>query len=379
MNIKSKHSKKHNNKHSVVVTYGLKIGLMSALLLGLVGCGNNKVSQDLKNSVKANQMASNLMAWETSEAHPENVFSNWRAEAAEGAAQKEKIADEICEHLPQLDGQSLTVFEHEIANPENRDLLAECQELLQNNLENYYTSQRSGAGTNNFRFEPTVLKRDLSNGYYAVTADVGPKEVILTFDDGPSGAYTETILSALREVEAKAIFFALGKAVRANPNILKKVAADGHAIGSHSVNHPCMGCGKVSHESALAEIRGGHQAIYDTLGWVDPFFRFPYGSATPALKSFLRQNQVAEFFWAVDTEDWKAQSNETLVRNTMQRLNARGRGVLLFHDIQRKTAEVMPQLLRELYRNGYKIVLLESSNPNARYNSSLVRQNRPLP
>lgn len=372
---------KNQYKDAFVLKHGLKIGLMSVLLLGLVGCGNNKVSQELKNSVQANQMASNLMAWETSSAHPESLFNNWRAEAASDPSQKEKIADEICEQLPQLDGQSLTVFEHEIANPENRDLLAECQELLQNNLENYYTTQRAGTdlSANNFRFEKTVLKRDLSNGYYAVTADVGPKEVILTFDDGPSGAYTETILSALRQVEAKAIFFALGKAVRANPNILKKVAADGHAIGSHSVTHPCMGCGKVGYESAIAEIRGGHQAIYDTLGWVDPFFRFPYGSATPALKSFLRQNQVAEFFWAVDTEDWKAQSNETLIRNTMQRLNARGRGILLFHDIQRKTAEIMPQLLRELYRNGYKIVLLESSNPEARYNSSLVRQNRPLP
>lgn len=370
---------KRQSRASLSVKHSLKLGLMSALLVGAVGCGNS-VSKDLQNSVKANQMAANLVAWEASESNPERLFSGWRAEAAADPSQRTRITSEICSTLPQMDGQSLTVFEHEINNPENSALLADCQESLRAGLETYYINQQSATPVrNNFRFEPIVHKRDLSNGYYAVTADVGPKEVILTFDDGPSGAYTESILNSLRQVEAKAIFFALGTAVRSNPNLLKKVAADGHAIGSHSVTHPCMGCGKVSYEKAVAEIRAGHQAIYDTLGWVDPFFRFPYGSSTPALKSFLRANQVGDFFWAVDTEDWRAQSNETLLRNTMQRLNARGRGVLLFHDIQRRTAEIMPQLLNELYRNGYKVVLLQASDANARYNSSLVRLKNPLP
>ena len=183
------------------------------------------------------------------------------------------------------------------------------------------------------------------------------------------------------------MFFALGKSVRANPDALKQVAADGHTVGSHTVTHRCIGsrsiCARsnggrnLTFEEASAEIKGGHQAVYDTLGFVDPFFRFPFGESSPELKNFLKENATGEFYWAIDSNDWRAQSNDDLLKNTLAQIDQRGRGVVLFHDIQRKTAETLPAFLRELYTRGYSVVLLKSSDANARFNSKLVRKKLP--
>jgi len=233
---------------------------------------------------------------------------------------------------------------------------------------------------NNFKFKTTLQTRDTAKGYFALTGDAKPKELILTFDDGPS-PYTESILRTLKEVGAKAIFFEMAKNVRVLPNVTKEVAADGHSIGSHTVTHACIGshpvCAKAmghnyTMDEALAEIRGGHQAIQKVLGWVDPFFRFPYGEDSPELRKYLMDNQVGEFYWTIDSEDWKAQTNDHLVQSVLASIDKSGKGIILFHDIQQKTAETLPQILREIYSRGYSLVYLQSSDPNARHNTQLL-------
>ncbi|MNL03605.1 Peptidoglycan-N-acetylglucosamine deacetylase [compost metagenome] len=363
----------------------------------LVGCGKSTETQ-IKDSVKDNQAAQTKVEWENSPAHPEVLFADWRAEAAKDAETAAALQTDICENLTKLDGQGLTIFEEEINSDENVDLLSACAPALKEQLEIYYADQRSRLAVavnanvrvgskNGFKFPENVQYRDMSRGYYAVTADVGPKEVVLTFDDGPNGVYTPSILRSLKEVNAKAVFFALGKAVRANPDTLKMVAADGHTVGSHSNSHKCIGTrsnckgsngGRVmTFAEASAEIRAGHQAVYDTLGFVDPFFRFPFGESSPELKSFLKDSSTGEFYWSIDSNDWRAQPNDELLRTTLAQIEKRGRGNVLFHDIQRKTAETLPAFLRELYSRGYSVVLLKASDANARYNSKLVRKKLP--
>nr|WP_295904818.1 polysaccharide deacetylase family protein [uncultured Bdellovibrio sp.] len=362
----------------------------------LIGCGS-QVGKNVQQAVTDNQNAQSLMEWEQSKANPEVLFAQWRQDFMQDASQREQLKEDLCKELNTLDGQSLTLFENELNDVNNRALVSSCKEQLLEKLEQYHESERSRLSVavnalsaqpsqNRFQFPTNVQKRDTSAGYFAVTGDVVRKEVIISFDDGPSNLYTESILRSLKEVNAKVIFFHMGKNVRLNPEIVKKVAADGHAVGSHSVTHACLGtssaCRKTnghvfSFDEAVAEIKGGHQAVYDVLGWVDPFFRFPYGESSPELKNFLRTNSTGEFYWSIDSEDWKAQPNETMLRNTLAQLDARGRGLILFHDIQRKTAEVMPQFLREIYNRGYSIVLLQSSDPSARYNSKLVRKRQP--
>lgn len=371
-------------------------GMMMLSATALVGCGN-QVSKSIQQSVEDNKNATSYMEWETSPNHPEVLFKQWRDDMMMDSERQAQLSAEICKELNLLEGEKLTLFDNDIRDEANRALLNDCKDELLEKIEKYYEGQRatlsvpvnpmSLTGSRNaFKFADNVQYRDTTNGYYAISGDVGRKEVVITFDDGPSGVYTDSILRSLKEVNAKGIFFLLGRNVRSNPEIVKRVAADGHAVGSHSMTHACLGnsvaCRKTNGknltlEEASAEIRGAHQAVYDTLGFVDPFFRFPYGESSPELKNFLRQNSVGDFFWAIDSEDWKAQSNETLLRNTISRIEARGRGVVLFHDIQRRTAEIMPEFLKELHKRGYSIVLLQSSDAKARTNSKLVKKRLP--
>jgi peptidoglycan/xylan/chitin deacetylase (PgdA/CDA1 family) len=370
----------------------------SALTVGaLVGCGQSTQTQ-INDSVKDNKGAQSLAEWEGSPAHPEVLFAEWREQAAKDADKAATLETEICATLTGLEGEALTVFEEEINSSENQDLVKSCKTDLRDQLDAYYADQRSKldvavnanvrvGSKNQFKFPENIQYRDMSNGYFAVTGDVAPKEIVLTFDDGPNGVYTPSILRSLKEVNAKAVFFALGKAVRANPEALKMVAADGHTVGSHSVTHKCIGTrpnckgsngGRVmTFAEASAEVRGGHQAVYDTLGFVDPFFRFPFGESSPELKNYLKESSTGEFYWSIDSNDWKAQSNEEMMRNTLEQIDKRGRGIVLFHDIQRKTAETLPAFLRELYSRGYTVVLLKASDANARYNSKLVKKKLP--
>lgn len=368
--------------------------LASQVLLACTGT----MSARIERAVDANKSAQSLSDWASSPDHPDALFADLRAESGglDGAHILKK-SEEICSELSGLSGQELSLFEEQIRAEENSTLLSVCAEQLLAKIEKHFVQEREtlvyrtnpfslqNSGSN-FRFSENIQKRDMSRGYKAITGDVAKKEVVLTFDDGPSNVYTRSILSSLAEVNAKAMFFMLGKNVRVNPEIVKLAADEGHAVGSHSVTHPCLpmtlSCRRnngrmLSQSEAEAEIRSGHQAIFDVLGFVDPIFRFPYGATSPELSQFLRNNGTAEFFWAVDSEDWRAQSNQNLIQTTLKRIEERGRGVVLFHDIQRRTAEIMPQFLAELYFRGYTVVLLQPLDPNQKFNSPLVKKKIP--
>ncbi|MGZ3770755.1 MAG: polysaccharide deacetylase family protein [Bdellovibrio sp.] len=369
---------------------------VNAASAALIGCGN-PVSNSVNQAVLDNRQAKTLSDWEKSKSNPEKLFEEWRQRAQKDPGQTQKIGKELCAGLNSLDGQSLSIFENEIRNDANKKLIQNCHEQLIGKLEAYYENERNklDVGTNglivkktknNFRFPTNVQYRDISKGYYAVNGDIAKKEIILTLDDGPSALYTRSILQTLSDVNAKAHFFNLGKNIRVNSEIVKLVASEGHAIGSHTNTHACIGTSDAcfrqngrlySFDEAVDEIKSGHQALYDVLGWADPFFRFPYGETSPQLEQFLRDNSTAEFAWDIDSEDWRAQPIEHYISNIFAQLDIKGRGILIMHDIQRRTAEALPQLLRELYSRGYSIVLLQPSDPAAKRNSKLVKRNLP--
>lgn len=376
-----------------------KILTSALVVLGLLtGCGN-KTGSEIQQAVDDNKTAKTKKEWEQSPYNPEVLFEKWHYEFKTDKSKQQRIKEDICQALLALDSESLSIFENEMNKPQNKPLLTKCASKLKSRIDGYYKRQREkmdvftdvnqpseGSG-NNFQFPKNVQTRDFTNGYIAKKGDVADKEVILTFDDGPSEQYTASILQSLKEVKAKAIFFQLGKNARLYPEMVRKVVAAGHGIGSHSINHTCLGNGNVcrkyngrilSKDEAVAEITGGHQAVYDVTGMIDPFFRFPYGESSPELVQYLKENSVGEFLWTVDSEDWRAQPNATLLERTLQQLYANGnRGIILFHDIQRRTAEILPQFLRELYSRGYSVVLLQSSDPTARFNSKLVKRRLP--
>ncbi len=189
-------------------------------------------------------------------------------------------------------------------------------------------------------------------------------EVVLTFDDGPSPATTPKVLRALENECVKATFFVVGNMARSYPGLLKRVAAAGHTIGQHTQDHTNLQ--QVSLDAAKRTIISGVNSVNRALGSQKRastrIFRYPYLSRNARLDAIVRQQGLLPFSATVMSQDWKKSSGAAMVERVMSRLKRHGRGVILLHDIQHKTANALPQLLRRLKRDGYKIVHIRGSS-----------------
>jgi peptidoglycan/xylan/chitin deacetylase (PgdA/CDA1 family) len=114
---------------------------------------------------------------------------------------------------------------------------------------------------------------------------------------------------------------------------------------------------KLSQEKGLEEIERGISAVKRAVGGpIAPFFRYPALKDTPHTLQHLAARNVAIFSTDIDSFDFKFRDAAGLVKSVMSKLEKRGKGILLMHDIQPGTAKAVPELLRELKAQGYKIV-----------------------
>ena len=192
------------------------------------------------------------------------------------------------------------------------------------------------------------------------TLPLEDREVVLTFDDGPNPATTTKILDALKAECLQATFFLIGQSATAHPTLVKRIAAEGHTIGHHSFAHANLG--EIDNAAAIAQIDRGIAADEAALNGrsttvpTTPFFRFPYFSSTPALLDLLQSRGIAVFgadFWA---SDWNKMTPAQELALVTGRLKTAGRGIVLFHDTKAQTAAMMPDFLRYLRENQYRVV-----------------------
>lgn len=180
-------------------------------------------------------------------------------------------------------------------------------------------------------------------------------EVLLTFDDGPWLGNTAAILKALADQCTKAMFFPVGKHTMWHPEILKQVAAAGHTIGSHSWSHADLS--KLPISKAKDEFEKGASAVRAALGVPGAsFFRFPGLRHPPEMVTYLGTRNIGIFSTDMDSFDFKIRKPEQVIASVMTKLEKRGKGIVLLHDIQHATALAMPALLAQLHAGGYKIV-----------------------
>lgn len=198
--------------------------------------------------------------------------------------------------------------------------------------------------------------------HYKVHDFLEPKEVVLTFDDGPQVNTTKAILNALDEHCAKATFFSIGKMAIGLPEIIRDVAKRGHTIGTHTWSHARLRRLK-SDADAVTEIERGLSAVHRAVGTpISPFFRYPVLEDTKTTLAHLGDRNIAIFSTDIDSRDYVPQSPERLVKAIMGKLEKQGKGIILMHDIQKTTAKAMPSLLKELKANGYKLVHLTAKD-----------------
>ena len=223
----------------------------------------------------------------------------------------------------------------------------------------------------------TVTPKDfplVGKDQYKETLRLRNKEVVLTFDDGPVPPYTNKILETLVAECVQATFFMLGTNVAEAPELVRRVAREGHTVGTHTFSHDALT--KVSHEAALKDINKGIAAVTEALGDpvnLAPFFRAPYLEITPAIERYLFSRGI--MVWSIDvaSDDWTEMTEEQMVDLVMSRLAKTGRGIILLHDIQPLTARALPLLLAELNRQNYKIVHVVPTLAPLAKSTSLMR------
>jgi peptidoglycan/xylan/chitin deacetylase (PgdA/CDA1 family) len=185
-------------------------------------------------------------------------------------------------------------------------------------------------------------------------------EVVLTFDDGPNAPTTTKILAALSKECVRATFFLIGQSAAANASLVKRMAAEGHTIGHHTWSHADLK--KISNAAGIEQIDKGISADELALNGkatsvpTTPFFRFPYFESTPELLDLLQSRRIAVFgadFWA---SDWNKMTPQQELDLITSRVKAAGRGIILFHDTKGQTAAMMPDFLRYLRENHYRVV-----------------------
>lgn len=200
---------------------------------------------------------------------------------------------------------------------------------------------------------------------------LGDKEVVLTFDDGPYPGLTRQILDTLDKHCTRATFFVVGQMVQSHPDILREEIARGHTIGTHTQTHP-LNMRRLRLDVAKADIEKGFASTAAVAGdALAPFFRFPGLGDSPATLAYLKSRGIATFSVDVVTNDSFIRDPRALAKHTLNILDKKGRGILLFHDIKASTAKALPFILDELQKRGYKVVHLK---PKAPYKANEARR-----
>ncbi|MDN4988901.1 MULTISPECIES: polysaccharide deacetylase family protein [unclassified Bradyrhizobium] len=193
---------------------------------------------------------------------------------------------------------------------------------------------------------------------YRETLPLKDHEVVLTFDDGPLPKYSNQVLQILASECIKATFFIIGQQAKANPDGVRKLVAAGHTVGTHSMNHP-LTMNKMPIEKAQAEIDGGIEwtsAAMTDPSRLAPFFRIPGLMRADGVENYLISRGIQ--VWSADfpADDWRHISPDRVYQLAIQRLEAKGKGILLLHDIQARTVAALPKIIRDLKAKGYRIV-----------------------
>lgn len=149
----------------------------------------------------------------------------------------------------------------------------------------------------------------------------------LTFDDGPSPAWTPVVLAALARVGARATFFVLGEAVRRSPELVRAALDEGHAVQLHADRHE-------RHDRlTLAQIAADTEAALASLAGVGvaaDLWRTPWGRVTDDTRTVAARHGLALVDWDADTHDWRGDRAEAMLAAV--RRDAPSGGIVLAHD-----------------------------------------------
>lgn len=177
-----------------------------------------------------------------------------------------------------------------------------------------------------------------------------PKLVALTFDDGPSGRFTQALLDGLRERDAKATFLLCGYRMKQYPQITQQIFSEGHEIGYHGYSHESM---KGMSRMSIA------QELIDTQALLpedcDPVFvRPPGGFVTDGVRQVAQARQLAILGWSVDPKDWATTETANVERAVLG--SVEDGDIILLHDMTMSSVRAALSIVDTLREQGFRFV-----------------------
>jgi len=190
-----------------------------------------------------------------------------------------------------------------------------------------------------------------------------PKTLMLTFDDGPHGTYTDEIAAILKQYGVPGLFFELGQnlgSIGADGQVKPGRLADtsrrlleaGHAVGNHSFTHA-----NFAHQdeaSLRTEITQTDLLLKAIHGEGSHLFRFPFGARSEQSLGTLGAFHLRSMLWNIDSRDWADPVPNSIANRVFQTIDAEQRGIVLFHDINARTVKALPAILDRLIADGYR-------------------------
>jgi peptidoglycan/xylan/chitin deacetylase (PgdA/CDA1 family) len=192
-----------------------------------------------------------------------------------------------------------------------------------------------------------------------VYENTGSAGIALTFDDGPSPIWTPKVLQVLAKYRVHAVFCMVGFRIRQHPELVRAVAAAGHTLCNHTVEHD-PSIGRWSAKDIRADLVQNDELITAASGGVRPrYFRSPHGDFTPRIVEVARELGLASLGWRVTSSDWASPPPRARAIATNVLTTLRPGSIILFHDAgspgtHAHTVAALPLVISGLERRGWR-------------------------
>lgn len=189
------------------------------------------------------------------------------------------------------------------------------------------------------------------------------KIVALTFDDGPYLPYTVQLLDLLKECQVQATFFVIGQNAAKHPELIRRMAAEGHQLGNHTWSHTDLL--KVDRMAMIREVERTSRLLEQLTGSRPAVVRPPHGFRDPLVMEVMADRGLTVIEWSAMARDWTNPGVDVIVRTIVSEV-VNG-SVILLHDgdgVQQEasraqTIEATRQIIRELTSRGYRFVTVK--------------------
>ena len=181
------------------------------------------------------------------------------------------------------------------------------------------------------------------------------KEVALTFDDGPT-EFTPKFLNLLKEKNIKATFFCIGKQIEKNPEIFKRIIAEGHTIGNHTYTHS-NNTGFLSTSKMIEEIKNCDEVMMKFGNLKTDLYRPPFGVTNPNIAKAIKKLGKKSIGWNVRSFDTVIDDEKKILKRITKGLKKGS--IILLHDTSEKSYNVLVELLLFLEREKYSTFTID--------------------